>query len=257
MLKNPETISISYRNTVGMKGISLYFLAVILFAISCAPQQPPKIKSINILPPPSIQGGESHLHLCEKGELYLSWIEYQDEQTDVLYFATFQDQQWTPKKEITRGDNWFVNWADFPSLVSYNGSQTLAAHWLEKSDKGTYDYDIKITQSQDAGNTWSDPITIHKDSIAAEHGFVSMASNGDHLMVSWLDGRNTKPSPGNKHDHSHGQGAMTLRAAMLDPGGHVTHSVELDASVCDCCQTSLAKTENGFTLAYRDRKSVV
>ena len=46
---------------------------------------------------------------------------------------------------------------------------------------------------------------------------------------------------------------MTLRAATLDHVGTLYGETLLDERICDCCQTSAARTANGIVVAYRDR----
>lgn len=204
---------------------------------------------------PSTLGGQPNLFLTYQENIILSWIEYFDDSTDALVFSNLFNNQWSNPKTIAQGSDWFVNWADFPSVVAYQENDNfLAAHWLQKSAEGTYDYDVRIAQSTDGGNTWGTSFIPHRDSIAAEHGFVSMLplSNG-RIFATWLDGRNTKG--GNDHainDHGH-HGAMTLRAAEFDIHGNLYNEVELDEKVCDCCQTSATESSEGLIVAYRDR----
>jgi hypothetical protein len=207
---------------------------------------------------PCQEGGEGRLFTSATGEVYLSWVEFLNDSTDALRFARLENGKWGTPQEIARGSNWFVNWADFPSLVTYPGDdQRMVAHWLQMRAEGTYDYDVRLSQSQDGGQTWSSSFIPHRDSIAAEHGFVSMLPLSEQqVFVTWLDGRNTKgdehAAPADDHGHGHG-GAMTLRAAVVDPTGALSQEAELDARVCDCCQTSAALTPNGPIVAYRDR----
>lgn len=46
---------------------------------------------------------------------------------------------------------------------------------------------------------------------------------------------------------------MTLRAGVVSNTGEVLQEYELDASTCDCCQTTSAITDNGPIVIYRDR----
>jgi hypothetical protein len=47
---------------------------------------------------------------------------------------------------------------------------------------------------------------------------------------------------------------MTLRGAAIDPGGQrAGPDREIDARVCDCCQTDVALTTSGPVVVYRDR----
>ena len=46
---------------------------------------------------------------------------------------------------------------------------------------------------------------------------------------------------------------MTIRFAEITSKGEIINESELDAAVCDCCQTSIAMTNNGPIIVYRDR----
>ena len=186
------------------------------------------------------------------GEVVMSWVEPgADEGTTALRFARLDGDAWTAPRTIAEGADWFVNWADFPSVLPL-GDDRLAAHFLEKSsDISPYAYDVRITQSDDGGVTWSAPVTPHRDGTPTEHGFVSLLPGPDgRLLAIWLDGRHT--GGGHGHGDGHG-GAMTLRTATLGPDGHLADEAQLDERICDCCQTSAARTAHGVVAAYRDR----
>jgi hypothetical protein len=188
--------------------------------------------------------GEPNLHISNSGDLFISWVEYENDSVDVLKFSQLKNDTWTEGKEISRGENWFVNWADFPSIVSINDSM-MTAHWLQTSASGTYDYDVRISQSNDKGNTWKPSTIPHRDGINAEHGFVTLLSSPEgKTFAVWLDGRNTKKETEN---------AMTLRTATIDHDGNISDESELDNRVCDCCQTGATWTSRGPLVVYRDR----
>ena len=63
------------------------------------------------------------------------------------------------------------------------------AHWLQSGTQGGYDYGVRITQSNDGGQNWSEPWTPHDDGTPTEHGFVSSVSLGQTMGFIWLDGR--------------------------------------------------------------------
>ncbi|RMF31355.1 MAG: exo-alpha-sialidase, partial [Bacteroidetes bacterium] len=195
------------------------------------------------LPVPSREGGEPRLFVHGETAL-LSWVEYLDDSTDALLFARLEGDAWSAPREIARGTNWFVNWADFPSVIAHpDNPRLLAAHWLQKSAPGTYDYRVMLSFSRDGGQSWSAPMSPHQDSIPAEHGFVTLLPQPDErLLAVWLDGRQTKSG-----------GAMTLRSALLDFEGHIYQADLLDERVCDCCSTDAVQTPFGPLVAYRDR----
>ncbi|MDX1547584.1 MAG: sialidase family protein [Rhodothermales bacterium] len=193
--------------------------------------------------------GMPNLTSTGDGGVLMSWIAPGTDTAWALRFARLDGTAWSEPRTIATGDDWFVNWADFPSIVAL-GEGRLAAHYLEKSsDASPYAYDVRIVQSRDGGATWSAPRTPHRDGTPTEHGFVSLMPGPDgHLRAVWLDGRRT----GGGHD-GHGGGAMTLRTATIGPDGALADEAELDARICDCCQSGGARTASGFLVAYRDR----
>ena len=84
----------------------------------------------------------------------------------------FPKGKWSKVKEIGIGNNWFINWADFPSIAK-NGSNLLV-HYLQKSDSTTYAYDIRLKLSNDNGENWHKDFILHNDGTKTEHGFVTI-----------------------------------------------------------------------------------
>jgi len=234
------------------------FVFILIFFWLWQPVGLAQSAAIQVLPieSPCMEGGESNLFVDDLGTVWLSWVEFVNDSVDALRVARLEGDTWTNSREIARGDNWFVNWADFPSLAVFSGTngQVLAAHWLQKSAAGTFDYDIRMRLSQDGGATWDPPFTLNQDGIAAEHGFVSLAPTSDgQLRAVWLDGRHTKMDEEDADHAGHHGGAMTLRSALITPSGVLKEDIEIDSRVCDCCQTDLAYTSDGPIVVYRNR----
>ena len=197
---------------------------------------------------------EPELNPAENGRIILSWVERVEEKRYALRLSLRDENGWSEPHTVAHGENWFVNWADFPSaIVLRDGS--LAAHWLVKSGKGTYAYDVNIARSNDGGKTWSQPIVPHSDKTQTEHGFVSLIPLSDgRLGAVWLDGRNMKDMK-ETDKHAPAPESMTLRYAAIDRNGNISDEAELDNRVCECCQTSAAVTSDGPIAVYRDRSS--
>jgi hypothetical protein len=185
------------------------------------------------------------------GVVHLSWVEKKGK-TAVFKFSSLVDGHWLTPVAIASGNNWFVNWADYPMLAT-DGNKNFIAHYLQKSDTGKFIYDIHYTTSSDNGNSWSPPRLMNTDTVQAEHGFVSIIPYQDKYFACWLDGRKTagQESTAGHGDGHHGE--MSLRGAFIDKDGNKTDEWELDPRVCDCCQTSAAVTEWGPVVIYRDR----
>lgn len=206
------------------------------------------VKAIETPAAPGSQ--EPSLFAGDDGRIYLSWVEPLEERRFALRFATREATGWSPPRTIAQGANWFVNWADFPSLVAF-GAGSLAAHWRERNGGNSpYAYDIKLAYSMDDGLTWSAPVVPHRDATQTQHGFVSVLPGpGGGISLVWLDGRNTAAT-GNDDAAA---GSMTLRFAAVNRRGQLVDEAQLDARVCTCCQTAAALTREGMVVAYRDR----
>ncbi|WP_425392034.1 exo-alpha-sialidase [Ekhidna sp.] len=191
-----------------------------------------------------------HLIKGADNNFYMSWIEKRDSNWVDFKYAYMVDGKWSNPERIASGNDWFVNWADYPMLaVDKDGNKI--AHYLAKSSAGTYSYDVNIVLKPDTAIEWSSPVIPHRDGTPTEHGFVTMLPNNDgSFLLSWLDGRNTG-SEGHG-DHESG-GAMTIRSAIIDMNGKLSEEYELDGRVCDCCQTGGALTHDGAIIVYRDR----
>lgn len=192
-----------------------------------------------------------------RGGFVLSWQQKSSDGCAALFTATLgKSGELGPRHRVASGCDWFINWADFPSLmVAQNGD--WVTFWLQKSADSTYAYDIRLVRSADQGRSWSKPLKPHRDGTSTEHGFVSMmALDDDRVLLAWLDGRftQTDQSGHSGHDHaSHGEGDMTLRSAVVTRDRRISEEIELDARVCSCCLTDLARSNGVETLVYRNR----
>jgi hypothetical protein len=202
--------------------------------------------TIDSLPSPAGPGSaEPNLAVSPDGRIYMSWLEPSDS-GHALRFAALEGGEWSPPATIRAGRDFFVNWADFPSIEILDGGR-LAVHWLQRNGSGTYAYGVQVSQSGDAGKTWSAPVTPHRDSSQTEHGFVALWRETGRLGAVWLDGRKF-----NKDGH-HPSNEMMLVTTSIAPDGALGAEVTLDERTCDCCQNSAALTSDGPIVAYRDR----
>lgn len=180
--------------------------------------------------------------------MYLSWLEKLGSADSVaLRHARLESGSWSEPRTIASGDDWFVNWADYPSVTGTDQG-VAAAHWLRKIPGGPYAYEVNVSLH---GTEWSAPVTPHEDGTATEHGFVSLLPlNNSSVLALWLDGRQTANR--SEDEYFDLEKAMTLRSAVIGENG-VSEAQQVDAAVCDCCQTDLAHLPGGAIAAYRDR----
>ncbi len=207
----------------------------------------------SIASPAAPGSAEPYLTVGPDGRVYMSWLEPANPGY-ALRFAVHDGTRWSPAQTIVTRSDFFVNWADFPSLEVLGGNR-LAAHWLQRNGTGTYAYGVRIAQSADGGKTWGAPVIPHRDTSQNEHGFVAMWNEGGTLGAVWLDGRKFKqPGHGAPATGGHDAGnEMMLVSTTLDFKGTRGPEVRLDERTCDCCQNAAVMTSSGPIVAYRNR----
>jgi len=195
--------------------------------------------------------GQPQLAVDSRGRFLLSWVERGEGPASRFRLARLDAARWSAARTIAEGSDFFVNWADVPSVFALSDGR-LAAHWLAKNGEGTFAYDVRLRTSTDEGATWSPPVTPHRDGTQTEHGFASFFEMPDGAIgLAWLDGRHM--TAGGHDAHGHGAGAMTLRATSIGRDGRPGPDWVLDDRVCECCPTSAVPTARGLVVAYRDR----
>jgi hypothetical protein len=202
--------------------------------------------------PAGVDSREPEMNATPDGRIVMSWVERLGPTRYALRVAVRDANAWSETRTVSEGDNWFINWADFPSVIALRDG-SLAAHWLVKSGSSTYAYDVNIARSNDGGKTWTTPIVPHTDKTQTEHGFVSLLSLPDgRAGAVWLDGRNMK-NINDEDEHAPSPESMTLRYAAIDADGKLSDEAQLDERVCECCQTAATLTSEGVIAVYRDR----
>lgn len=231
--------------------LSLTAIGGILLFSACFDQP-----SIAVVPSPA---GDHSVYpdlLSTEQGLFLLWTQDAGPNSQ-LRMARYDGENWSDTTRIAPLGSAFINWADFPALFQSAGGRLLT-YALPTDEGGHMAYNIDLYQSANGGQAWSGPHRPHRDSAAAEHGFVSFfpLAGGATGMV-WLDGRNyASLAAAEGHEHDHEGADMMLQTAVVDAQGQVLPEMTLDRRVCSCCQTSAAALPNGGAIvAYRDRDS--
>lgn len=196
--------------------------------------------------PADAGAAEPNLSATSDGRVLLSWLVRAPDSTTALRFSVRStDGAWSAPREVVARKDLFVNWADFPSVITLADGRLLA-HWLQRNGSGTYAYEVRLAESRDGGATWGPGVTPHTPGIPAEHGFVEMLPTADSgAVLVFLNG-------GAAIEERHGK-QMHLGFANWTKDGRVGTTSILDHRVCDCCQTGVAMTSSGPVAVYRDR----
>ena len=235
------------RNTVRLGLVVLSSGILISCSEPVLEPQPP----VELTSPAGAGSAQPHLAVGADGAVVLSWLEPQVFDYD-LRFSTLTEGAWSQTKTLASGSDWFVNWADFPSVVPIR-EELWAAHWLVTQEDG-FGYDVVLATSDDGGANWAEPIPLHLDGTPTEHGFVTLFPWQEGIGAVWLDGRHFIQDGEFVFETASGEPlGMSLRYALFDSDGERVLAEELDALVCDCCQTDVAFSGSDALLVYRDR----
>lgn len=180
------------------------------------------------------------------GSVYLTWLEPAPDDGWALRHSRLEpdSMRWTAARTIAQGNDWFVNWADFPQLTVHAGH--LTAVWFVENPPSPghtghhgSGYHAVLSESADGGATWSPARPVSRESDAVE--FVALLPQSGGLLAAWLDGR----------QRAQGTDRQALFARITDE--KASPDVLVDGSVCDCCQLALLDRPDGALLAYRGR----
>ena len=201
--------------------------------------------SLTVKPVASPAGKNSSLPqiaVSDRGVL-LSWTEIAGK-TNTLRFAEWTPSGWTPAVTAASGPQWFLSYADPPSVMRLSDG-TLVAQWEKSVDPITEAEDLNLQSSTDNGKTWSKPFNPHHDGTKSQHAFTSLFEMpGRSLGIVWLDGRESSEGD---------DPAMTMRYAAFDRSWKQIADARIDPRVCECCSTTTAVTDDGVLAAFRDR----
>ncbi|HND61091.1 MAG TPA: copper-binding protein [Opitutaceae bacterium] len=231
-----------------MKGLWLLLGLLAVAALAEVPAPLP-IETAKLPVPLEHLGVGGNLVTGLDGSVWLSWIERVPSGGGVLRCARLDSarRSWGPVRMITSGPDLMINRSDFPALA-VDADGRLTAVWLTSlpasghasghhHERGSIAW---TSRSTNGGLAWSPPVRLTQESSAVE--FVSLLADRDgRVLAAWLDGRA-------KHGD---EGVQQLYARIVGEPGPDTR---VDASVCDCCQTTLTGFPDGSALlAYRGR----
>jgi hypothetical protein len=243
--------------TRALTATPLVVIAALAVLAAQTPQGSSWSPTVKRIPTPAAAGSAQPQLAASGRGVILSWVEQQGQKA-TLKFAERTATGWSVARSVASGSDWFVNWADVPSIIRLTNG-TLVAHWLQKSGSDAYAYDVRLSHSKDDGRTWSPSFTPHTDGTRTEHGFASLFQMpGAGLGVIWLDGRDMKPESGRgghggPGGHGGAAGAMSVRFATFDAAWKQTAETVVDGRVCECCPSTAAVTADGPIAAFRNR----
>lgn len=201
--------------------------------------------------PAGPEGGMYSLTTGADGRTYLVWIDPVAAGGHALRFSRLEQGAWQPAVTIAEGANWFVNWADHPSLTAAADGR-LYVHWLVNTGKksGSYGYGIRVATSTDAGRTWATAFEEGFANVSDYAGFLSFLPTPRGMDAVYLTPLHPDDGTGREEDH-----IKTVGIARFDTTGRELSRQIVDPDACSCCSTDIAETSIGPIAVYRDHEA--
>ncbi len=221
--------------------------AAVLFALASPGAQAPVTP---LLTPAGPEAGMYSLAGGADGRTYLVWIDPVPAGGHALRFSRLEQGAWQPAVTIAEGANWFVNWADHPSLTAAADGR-LYVHWLVNTGKksGSYGYGIRVATSADAGRSWTTAFEEGFDNVSDYAGFLSFLPTPRGVDAVYLTPLHPDDGTGREEDH-----IKTVGLARFDATGREVSRQIVDRDACSCCSTDIAETAHGPIAVYRDHE---
>jgi hypothetical protein len=189
------------------------------------------------------------------GEIVLSWLEPLPTKGYAFRIAIRSGNTWSDVRTISSGTEISMFQADLPGVTEMQDGRLLA-YWQvsDKTNGDPYATIIQVASSNDAGRTWSAPVTPYPMGHPGQHGFISAFPVAGNVGLVWLDAEQQRYFPaknGNKEDW---KGAIGLRYTSLDANGRPQADLFVDPITCECCPTAAAVSARGPVVVYRGRR---
>ena len=232
-----------------MRPIAAASIAVALALAALRAQPSPAV--VPLATPAGAEGGMYSLATGADGRTYLVWIDPLAAGGHALRFSRLEGAGWSSPTTIAEGANWFVNWADHPSLTAAADGR-LYVHWLVNTGKktGSYGYGIRVATSTDAGKTWATAFEEGFDNVSDYAGFLNFFPRAGGMDAVYLT-----PLHPDTGGAGHDEHVKTVGLVRFDAAGKETSRQIADADSCSCCSTDIANTVNGPVAVYRDHEA--
>jgi hypothetical protein len=218
-----------------MKRLAFAFFLGLVAAHAADRKPLPAIEPREVASPAGAGAVGASLTVAPDGGCWLSWVEPGRDGVNTLRFSTLDRtaNTWRAARAIAAAASITLSAADFPQLAIDGAGRALAV-WTDGRG-GAWQ-----SESRDGGATWSRPAGWTRASDEVEKFSFTTLADG-RILAAWLDGRGRKA----------GGNTQQLYARIV---GDEIGDMLVDASVCDCCQTTLTAFPDGTALiAYRGR----
>ncbi len=175
------------------------------------------------------------------GDLWITGLDAQGR----LFVQSSPDlgQSWRPPQRLDIGsDTVSADGENRPKLAFHGPKRWAVISYTQPLSK-PYTGEIRLLRSEDGGQSFAAPVTVHADRQLITHRFESIAFDASgRLHTVWIDKRDLEASKGRRPAY---RGAAIYRNESLDGGATFGPDLKLADHSCECCRIALSPTPQG------------
>ena len=166
----------------------------------------------------------------------------------LLRRAARPGQAWEPPRVLDTGqDRIAADGESRPKIVFGPDGQMVIA-WTQPLPR-PYTGEIRLISSQDSGQSFTSPMTVHEDRQIITHRFEAVRFDAQgRLHVLWIDKRDAERARAAGQAY---RGAAVYRTISLDGGRSFQGDHCLAHHACECCRIALAEDDRGLVAVWR------
>jgi hypothetical protein len=164
----------------------------------------------------------------------------------VLQMSTDMGKTWSsPRRIQSMPEGVEASGESRPKVVFGDKDQVYVTY--TKPLAKPYTGEIRFVRSVDGGQTFSAPVTVHKNRDLITHRFDSMVvDKTGRLYIAWIDKRDVEAAKARKEKYA---GAAVYYAVSDDGGSTFKGDYKLADHSCECCRIALALDARGRPVA--------
>ena len=181
------------------------------------------------------------------------WIAYTQAHGDasVVHVSQYDDttQTWRRVAEVNETPEPVSADGENRPKLAFGPAGEMYVSWTSPTS-AKYTGDIRFARSLDAGKTWSEPVTVHRDRQRISHRFESLlVDRSGRIWIAWIDKRDLHAAQGKQRPYA---GAAIYYAFSTDRGTSWQGDFKVADNSCECCRIAMAVDSAGApTLMWR------
>lgn len=164
----------------------------------------------------------------------------------VLQNSTDMGQTWSLGKQVQQSaEPVAANGEARPKIAFGNKGEVYISY--SKPVAKPHVGDIRFVRSLDGGQTFSEPVNVHKNRDRITHSFESMiVDRVGRIYIAWIDGRGAQAAKSRGEMYA---GSAVYYAVSTDGGATFNGDYKVADHSCECCRIGLALNPQGNPVA--------